>query len=87
MSGEVPLSPESWRSALEIVISKPHTVDKRLAGQQTAGTYQGPLPCSESNFLLDRDFVNDLDFSDAGDSLAKHFETNNLPTFSSHGIR
>ena len=73
MSDPVPLSPESWRAALEIVISKPHTVDKRLAGQQTVATYRGPLPCSESNFLLNRDFVNGLDFSDAGDSLAKLF--------------
>ena len=78
MSGPVPLSPESWRAALEIVISKPHTVDKRLAGQQTVGTYKGPLPGSESNFLVDREFVNNLDISDAGESLAKHFATSNL---------
>ena len=75
MSSPVPLSPESWRSALEIVISKPHTVDKRLAGQKTVGTYQGPLPSSESNFLLDREFVNNLDISDSGESLAKQFAT------------
>ena len=76
MSDPVPLSPESWRSALEIVISKPHTVDKRLAGQKTVETYQGPLPSFESsNFLLDREFVNNLDISDSGDSLAKQFAT------------
>ena len=74
MSDPVPLSQESWLAALDIVISKPHTVDKRLAGQQTVGAYQGPLPCSESNFLVEREFVNNLVISDSGDSLAKQLK-------------
>ena len=37
---EIELSPESWRAAVNIVITKPHSVDKRLAGQQTVQTYQ-----------------------------------------------
>ena len=64
---------------------KPHTVDKRLAGQQTVGTYQGPLPSSTSNFLVDREIVNTLDISEAGDSLARQFASSHLTDQSGEG--
>ena len=77
MTETVRLSPETWRSALEIVISKPHAVDKRLAGQQTIESYEGTLPTSQSEFLVDQRLVKSLEINEKSESLARQFSKSN----------
>ena len=53
MSDTIEVSAASWAAALDIVVSKPHSVDKRLAGQETIATFRGVETLSDSEFLLD----------------------------------
>ena len=53
MSDTKKVSTASWAAALDIVVSKPHSVDKRLAGQETIATFRGVDTESDSEFLLD----------------------------------
>ena len=46
------VSRESWRAALNIFVSKPHSVDKRLAGQETIKSYELGTQINESEFLF-----------------------------------
>jgi len=47
------LSPKSWRAALDIFVTKPHSVDKRLAGQERLDTYELREQSIERDFLFD----------------------------------
>ena len=50
---ETCLSPESWRAALDIFVTKPHSVDKRLAGQERLDTYELRKQSIEQDFLFE----------------------------------
>ena len=58
------LSSETWSNALNIVITKPHSVDKRLAGQETLLSFKQNIPSDQELKKLQQVLTDIL--SDAG---------------------
>ena len=67
MSETRSIDPDSWRGALNIVISKPHSVDKRLAGQETLAS-AGIESSEDSELTCDKFLLNP-------NYLEKHFSS------------
>ena len=74
---ETCFTPESWRAALDIFVTKPHSVDKRLAGQETLEAYELKSQ-SERDFLFDEssllEYLSNLPKDDS-DSVIKRIHS------------
>ena len=73
---ETCLSPESWSSALNIFVTKPHSVDKRLAGQETLETFDVTRQTSERDFLFnEKALLENLSNLSKDDSVIERINT------------
>ena len=62
---EKEITPDLWLAAMDIVVTKPHSVDKRLAGQETVDSFEYELSLKDG-FLCGFNF-KDLKYSDEED--------------------